>query len=1641
MITSKHHIIPNTHSGLEYFSKAGGERPFDLQAVGFLQSVLHQATEPTLVLPMLFATPFYQVGKVSALRGLLANNTAHWLAGLGLKTLPVAAGFGAETLAFGLGSRALTHHLHGEVPWDLSSVGADLASTAMTLGLLKTAGFAGRKATQWARGLDEFQPQLWSKADHQALFWTSQASAYLGLVGSHALQVQVFPETHVPGGNIWVDSLGTHLALGIGGHAGRKALGPHFHMAEQRLALQARRLSQAALSQLNIFGFPAGMTPAAATAAGASLVHSASTISSEGPSRENIFMAVAKGEGGGRVDPRQTLGVLPTGSLTPHGDDVSTHQRAVGDKKWVARVAAYNGHLKYEGDGKYKVLKENAEKGLTEGQILAEEEVAQYFEEAVKAETGFRPLATDKPIETDWAGQIPAGFRGEEGTTEETLLKLMGLTQRKIKELRFNQSGTLITRADQFALQGLFALYRSAVQWGAPLEEIVGRDPRQMAVAVAAGLGGMNNLVDLITSSPHRVEKDGQPTFKTKPGTQPMWLPSALIDSMQGLLVAVLGPKGDSYPATLTRDSIIQTVGRIPVNVGACATGYKTFGDAAEMFKPSWPGQIATELAFFGSSEAAHGRAFARPEITGFNAMGAMETRERLSKRQGKITDGYAPLTKDVMGFWPSEGAGMGALMYLHRMIELGLPVHAAVLGYSIMGDQGGKAHPAGLGMGGLSTLMESLRMMVEWQQADPNILRYMSLHGTGTPNNNEIEPTNLLKALEAFGYEGQLKLSAFKALLGHGLGSAGAMEIALLTRSLQEQLAPGAFNLEGRALDDHVKALGNKIEVTSEVLRGAIPAAGGQSQGFAGNNATALFRHVSPQVLIDVYGYSAREVAAYYSRLSERRDVAHQWEENIRTGNKTIGEFLSWFGLGEPGTESPTVVDMGSHRAKLPDSQLLEGMVQHGIRNRSFMDSQVPKPSDSEPAVVPTLQPPPMVSFIEGAPAIRKGIQVDPSQMMVSVGRGSMLTTRGGTLATRSAAMNGVDHPQTLMYLAEEAGVARFTGRNERGREQWVRSSDGTAITPEELAQDREVVKGLLSQSGMREIPLEGMARELPVRHGGLLPEWVRGRDKAREKLGAVDEKSLKGGPLANQWRNIEWASDMGVYGLLVALEAQAGIGLPLRQLMASHRFGAAQGSAFPGADRLIEIYEKAKGDAATNKGGKDSVTYALQSALMEDPRGVYLNLIMPHLDYVQEVVKPEMGGNKELAAANLARILPETLQQGQFPNTGGVNLTCSQACASGLYALFLARLASVKTGLHGEVPMDAFMVFGVDATFSPFHTAPAVAGFSRKAPMTVADMVAKLHEQGRLPVELAEAVKSGELPLQAAWEKLPEEMRRVAMSEASAPFSRHAKGLVVAEGAAALPWFNFQKAIEVGLWPSSRLLGIHVNAGEGGNPNLASLDQGIVTATMAALQQARGHGVIPQLLQTHGTSTELNNYAEIKSLYYALRQSGVGHTLAVSAIKGLVGHTMGAAAAVDMVMGVQSLLDGEAPGLFNFRTADLDPRYAERIPEVLEQFTFSPEKVRGNFDGILVTSEGFLSADAAAVLGRFPQDIDAAAEMLRDYNFPEHVIADWKAKAVDTRARTQEVTDSLRKGERTRLDIAAEFGFNEFQKKNPGK
>lgn len=1651
-IVGAEHVQPLRIRAQERLDAITGRGAVGPRAEFLLRRLAHEASEPTALLAMGVAGAAFRLTRLATLSRLAATPGGNLLTrGFGARAVASLTGFAVEATVFPYAGRLANEALGRHQDWSARAQFRDVASSFLVLGGLKLSGWAAGAAFNRIHGINPLTGQA-QRLSGLAGF-TQQVLPQAGMLGGillgHRLEERFGLREHVDGATTLVDSLAMLLQFNVAGRLTQHAFGERFAAWERRLDQHTELLARGNHGTRPLGGERLGalrnfletFSPLPAMAAVRGPRGAAMSSVSSGPESllgPQIYMMQAREGGGGgggsvprRLDPRETLVELPTGAITPHGNERTTHQRAVGEAEWLAEVGVMNGHLEYRGDGVY------ADK--QSGEVLNLAEIEARYGEAIRQGTGFRQLTSTLPVETPWGGQIPAGLRGEDGKIEARLLEVMGLTPSRIKGLSFNQSTTLITKADQFALQGLYATFRSAVRWGARLDEIVGHNPEALGISSAPGLGGMNHLVHLFLAAASRKSPD---STRTNPVTLPMWLPSTLADSMQGVLVAVLGPK---YENT--------SIGPNPVDVGACATGYKAFAQAADMFRPQWPGAGEVELAIFGSSEAPHGHPHARPSATGFNAMGAMETLERLGKRLGlapadfnramdQLERHYAPMTEDVFGFWPSEGAGAGGLMRLARAMELGLPISSGVAGYAVRGDQGGKKNPADIGYGGRSALRTALRMARDWQGMDPAHLDYFSGHLTGTPTNNAAEAALFAEVLPA---DARMRLSAYKAFLGHGLGAAGSMELALLHASMERQLGPGAFNVEGRTLAQAFQDLHPRVQVSSDLVR-EIRMMGGQSQGFAGNNAAALFRRIDDQVLHETYGYSMAEIGAYRSRLSERQDIARQWEEDIMTGRKTIGEFLSWFGLGERPVEPPTTVVMPGEGAAAEGVEPPSSLAPVGGESipppageqlrivvawdRQLEAQRVPITDPAHPDYVPTalggpaesLPPSAAAAATEGpaplesptippgaAPAFLRGIQVRPDQMVVSLGRGSLLTTRGTTRATRAAAMHGVDAPLTLAYLSEDFGLTRYNGRDDAGRETWVRAADGAPITPEQIV--GEFGEVLLGQSGIRELPLEGDARGLPVRHGGLIPEPLRTAERLLARMG-LDSASLKGSAFENQRNNLGNASDSGVYGLYAALAALGAFGRPLSESFASSRFGAAQGSAFPGLERFTEIYDRARR-------GQESTPYQLQSALNEDARGLFLNLLMPHFDFAELKANPRA----------IERILPPSLLPGQMPNTGGVNLANSAACASGLYALFGARLAMLRTGVPGEYPMDAMMVFGADATFSPYDSAPILAGFSRRAPMTVDSMVRKLAEQGQLGPEV---LRMKQPEREALWETLPQDLRRRAMSESSAPFTRFARGLVGAEASAGMPWMNFQRAIELGFWPSSRLLGIHVNSGEGGAPNLAAMDQGIVTATMVALEQARAHdGAVPQVVQTHGTSTELNNIAEIQSLYQAFRYSGLNHPMAVSAIKGLVGHSMGAASAVDMVMGVQSLLDGEAPGLFNSRTEDLDPRYAEKVPGALEQLRFSSEPNRGNLENVLITSEGFLSSDAAAVLGRFPQDAEGAVEMLRDYGVPEHQRAEWLARARENRARAEEHEEGLRRGRYSLRDLLEAMRF----------
>jgi 3-oxoacyl-[acyl-carrier-protein] synthase II len=87
-------------------------------------------------------------------------------------------------------------------------------------------------------------------------------------------------------------------------------------------------------------------------------------------------------------------------------------------------------------------------------------------------------------------------------------------------------------------------------------------------------------------------------------------------------------------------------------------------------------------------------------------------------------------------------------------------------------------------------------------------------------------------------------------------------------------------------------------------------------------------------------------------------------------------------------------------------------------------------------------------------------------------------------------------------------------------------------------------------------------------------------------------------------------------------------------------------------------------------------------------------------------------------------------------------------------------------------------------------------------------------------------------------------------------------------------------------------------------------------------ALERA---GVEPErvgYINAHGTSTPLGDLAETR----AIREVFGGHAdaLAVSSTKSMMGHTFGAAGAIEAIMCVLALRDGVLPPTINYREPD---------------------------------------------------------------------------------------------------------------------
>jgi 3-oxoacyl-[acyl-carrier-protein] synthase II len=155
-----------------------------------------------------------------------------------------------------------------------------------------------------------------------------------------------------------------------------------------------------------------------------------------------------------------------------------------------------------------------------------------------------------------------------------------------------------------------------------------------------------------------------------------------------------------------------------------------------------------------------------------------------------------------------------------------------------------------------------------------------------------------------------------------------------------------------------------------------------------------------------------------------------------------------------------------------------------------------------------------------------------------------------------------------------------------------------------------------------------------------------------------------------------------------------------------------------------------------------------------------------------------------------------------------------------------------------------------------------------------------------------------------------------------ASRPFDLNRAGFVMSEGAGALFLEDWEAAEQRGADIYAEVLGY--GASNDGH-SLAQPEPeatGVAAMMTAALDRAGVDPTSVGYINAHGTSTPLGDIAETKAIKDVF--GAHAYELAVSSTKSMMGHTFGAAGAIEAIMCAFTLRDGVLPPTINYREPD---------------------------------------------------------------------------------------------------------------------
>jgi 3-oxoacyl-[acyl-carrier-protein] synthase II len=191
----------------------------------------------------------------------------------------------------------------------------------------------------------------------------------------------------------------------------------------------------------------------------------------------------------------------------------------------------------------------------------------------------------------------------------------------------------------------------------------------------------------------------------------------------------------------------------------------------------------------------------------------------------------------------------------------------------------------------------------------------------------------------------------------------------------------------------------------------------------------------------------------------------------------------------------------------------------------------------------------------------------------------------------------------------------------------------------------------------------------------------------------------------------------------------------------------------------------------------------------------------------------------------------------------------------------------------------------------------------------------------------------------------------------QASRPFSKDRAGFVLAEGAGAVVLATETAVHRHGLKPQAELLGWSTNS-DGYHMAMPCRDR-IVRCLQTAMRNA---GATPEDIDyynAHGTSTIVNDLAETHVIKDAFGDKS--RRLPISSVKGALGHSLGAASAIEAAISVRALQTQLIPPTLNY------------LPDPELDLDYVPNQPRAaRLDTILTAAFGFGGTNNCLILGR---------------------------------------------------------------------